>query len=41
VREDGKLVGGKVWKERGHNREEWIKFLRTARNRRFLHMPKE
>jgi hypothetical protein len=27
VREDGRLVGGKEWKERVYNREEWKKFL--------------
>jgi len=32
VREDGILVGGKGWKERVYNREEWKKLLRTARN---------
>jgi len=32
VREDGRLVGGIVWKERVYNREEWKKLLRTARN---------
>jgi hypothetical protein len=31
VREDGRLVGGKGWKKRVNNREEWKKFLRTAR----------
>jgi hypothetical protein len=41
VREDGILVGGKGWKERVYNREEWKKFLRRARNRRILHMPME
>jgi len=41
VREDGKLVGGKGWKERVYNREEWKKLLRTARNRHILHMPLE
>ena len=41
VREDGRLVGGKGWKERVHNREEWKKLLRKARNRRILHMPNE
>jgi hypothetical protein len=33
VREDGRLVGGKGWKER--------KLLRTARNRLILYMPME
>jgi hypothetical protein len=40
VGEDGKLGGGKEWKER-YNREEWKKLLRAARNRRILHMPVE
>jgi len=40
-REDRRLVGGKRWKERVYNREEWKKFLRTARNCRILHMPIE
>ena len=38
VREYGRLVGGKGWKERVHDREEWKKFLRTARNRQILHV---
>jgi len=41
VREDGRLVAGKVWKERVYNTEEWKKVLRTARNRHILHMPME
>jgi hypothetical protein len=41
VREDGKIVGGEGRQEKVHNREEWIKLLRTARNRRILHMPME
>ena len=41
VREDDRLVGGKGWKARVYNREEWKKLLRTARNRRILHMPLE
>jgi hypothetical protein len=41
VREDGRIVGGKGWQEKVHNREEWKKLLRTARNRLILHMPKE
>ena len=41
VREDGRLVGGKGWKERVYNREEWKKLLRTARNRHILHKPME
>jgi len=41
VREDGRLVGGKGWKEKVYNREEWKKLLRMARNCRILHMPME
>jgi hypothetical protein len=41
VREDGRIVGGEVWQEEVHNREEWKKLLRTTRNRRILHMPTE
>jgi len=41
VREGGRLVGGKGWKERVHDREEWKKLLRTSWNHRILHMPKE
>jgi len=32
VREDGRLVGGKGWKGKIYNREEWKKLLITARN---------
>jgi hypothetical protein len=39
VREDGRIDGGEGWQEYLYNREEWKKFLRTARNRRILHMP--
>jgi len=41
VREDGRLVGGKEWKERVYNREEWKTLLRTARNCHILHTPME
>jgi len=41
VREDGRIVGGEGWWEKVYNREEWKKLLRTARNRRILHMPME
>jgi len=41
VREDGRLIGGKGWKKRVYNREEWKKLLRTARNRHILHVPLE
>jgi hypothetical protein len=41
VMEDGRIVGGEEWQERLYNREEWKKLLRTARNRRILHMPME
>ena len=41
VREDGRIVGGEGWQEEVHNREEWKKLLRTARNWHILHMPVE
>jgi len=41
VREDGRLAGGRGWKERVYNREEWKKLRRTARNHHILHMPME
>jgi hypothetical protein len=41
VREDGRIVVGEEWQEKVCKREEWKKLLRTARNRRFLHMPME
>jgi hypothetical protein len=41
VREDGRIVSGEGWQEKLHNREEWKKFLRTARNHRILHTPVE
>jgi hypothetical protein len=41
VREDGRIVGGEGWQDKAHNREEWKKLLRTARNRHILHMPME
>jgi len=41
VKEDGRLVGGKGWKERLYDREEWKKLLRMARNRRILRVPLE
>jgi hypothetical protein len=41
VREDGRLVGGKGWKERVCNREEWKKLLSMAGNHHILHMPME
>ena len=41
VREDGRISGGEGWQEKVHNREEWKKLLRMARNRHILHMPME
>jgi len=43
VRDDGRIVGGEGWQEkvRVHNREEWKKLLRMARNHHILHMPME
>jgi hypothetical protein len=38
VREDGRLVGGKEWKERVYNREEWKKVKRMLRNCRIMHV---
>ena len=38
---DGRIVGGERWQEKVHNREEWKKLLRTARNRQIPHMPME
>jgi hypothetical protein len=41
VREDGRIVGVDRWQKKVHKREEWKKFLRTARNGHILHMPME
>jgi hypothetical protein len=41
VREDGRIVGGELWQEKVYNREKWKKLLRTARNRRIMHMQME
>ena len=41
VREEGRLVGGKGWKERVYNRDEWKKVPRMARNHRIRHMSME
>jgi len=41
VKEDGRIVGIEGWQEKVHNREEWKKPLRTARNRHILHTPVE
>ena len=41
VRDDGRPVGGKEWNKMVYDREEWKKLLRTARNRRILHMTME
>ena len=38
VRENGNVVGGRMWKERVYNRGEWKKLRRAARNSRILHM---
>jgi hypothetical protein len=32
VIENGRIVGGEGWQEKVHNREEWKKFLRMAKN---------
>jgi len=41
VGKDGRLVGGKRWKERVYTGEEWKKLQRMARNRRIVHIPME
>jgi len=41
VREDGRIVGGEGWQGNVHNRDEWKKLLRTARNCCILHMAVE
>jgi hypothetical protein len=41
VRGVGRIVGGEEWHEKVYDREEWKKLLRTARNRRILHIPME
>jgi hypothetical protein len=41
VREDGRIVGGEVWQKKLYNGDEWKKLLRSARNRRILHMAME
>jgi hypothetical protein len=41
VREVGRIIGGEGWQKNIHNREEWKKLLRMARNRRILNMPME
>jgi hypothetical protein len=41
VREDGRIVGGEGWQEKVHDREEWKKLLRMARNYRILQTPME
>jgi len=41
AREDGRMAGGEGWQEIVHNREEWKKLLRVARNRHILHMAME
>jgi hypothetical protein len=38
VREDGRLVDGKGWKERVYNRGEWKTLLRTARRHSSLYI---
>ena len=41
VRNCGRIGDGEVWQDKVHNREEWKKLLRTARNCRIVHMPME
>ena len=35
------MIGAEGWQEKVHNREEWKKLLRTARNHRILQRPME
>ena len=37
--EDGRIVCEEGWQEEVHNREEWQRLLRTAKNHRILHTP--
>jgi hypothetical protein len=41
LREAGRLDGGKWWKKKVYNRQEWKKLLRTASNHRIMHMRME
>jgi hypothetical protein len=41
VRDDGRIVVGEGSQAKVHNREEWKRLLKTARNLRILHMPME
>jgi hypothetical protein len=41
MRGDGRILGGEGWQENVHNREEWKKLLRTARNCHILRMTME
>jgi len=41
VREDGRIVVGEGWQGKVHNKEEWKKLLRMARNRSILQIPVE
>ena len=41
VRNDGRIGGGEGWQGKVCNREEWKKFLRTAKNCCILHMAME
>ena len=39
AKKDGRLASGIGWRERVHNRQEWKKLLKMARNHHILHMP--
>jgi hypothetical protein len=41
VREDRRIVGEEGWQKKVHNREEWKRLLRMARDHHILHMPNE
>jgi hypothetical protein len=40
-REYGRIVGRELWQEKAYDTKEWKKILKTARNRRVLHLPME
>jgi hypothetical protein len=41
MKEDGRIVSGEGWQGKLYKREEWMKLLRMARDRRILRMSME
>jgi len=41
VGENARIFGGEGWQEKVHNKDEWKKLLRMARNCHILHMTME